>query len=74
MTPVEQAAAAPSVLRRRAPLAWALGTVLAAAALFACYLRQSRTVAAGSDGASQALQAWDLLHGNPLLHGCAPTT
>ena len=37
--------------------------------LFACYLRQSRTVAVGSDGASQALQAWDLLHGNPLLHG-----
>jgi hypothetical protein len=69
MTPVEQAGAAPSVLRRRAPLAWALGTVLAAAALFACYLRQSRTVSVGSDGASQALQAWDLLHGNPLLHG-----
>ncbi len=38
-------------------------------ALFACYLRQSRTVAAGSDGAAQALQAWDLLHGNLLLHG-----
>ncbi|MCW2894490.1 MAG: hypothetical protein JWO75_3979 [Actinomycetia bacterium] len=73
MTPVEQAAAAPSVLRRRAPLAWALGTVLAAAALFACYLRQSRTVAVGSDGASQALQAWDLLHGNPLLHGWSLT-
>ena len=38
-------------------------------ALFACYLRQSRTIAVGSDGASQALQAWDLLHGNVLLHG-----
>ena len=37
--------------------------------LFACYLGQSRTVPVGSDGASQALQAWDLLHGNPLLHG-----
>ena len=35
----------------------------------ACYLRQSRTVPVDSDGASQALQAWDLLHGNPLLHG-----
>jgi hypothetical protein len=55
--------------RRRAPLARALAAVIAAAALFACYLRQSRTVSAGSDGASQALQAWDLLHGNPLLHG-----
>jgi len=38
-------------------------------ALFTCYLLQSRTVAVGSDGASQALQAWDLLHGNVLLHG-----
>jgi hypothetical protein len=37
--------------------------------LFTCYLRQSRTVAVGSDGASQALQAWDLVHGNLLLHG-----
>ena len=45
------------------------GCSRAVAALFACYLRQSRTVAVGSDGASQALQAWDLLHGNPLLHG-----
>jgi hypothetical protein len=68
MTAVEQAGAAPSA-RRRPPLAGALGTVIAAVALFACYLRQSRTVSAGSDGASQALQAWDLLHGNPLLHG-----
>ena len=38
-------------------------------ALFAGYLGQSRTVSVGSDGASQALQAWDLLHGNPLLRG-----
>ncbi len=37
--------------------------------LFACYLLQSRTVSVGSDGASQALQAWDMLHGNLLLHG-----
>jgi hypothetical protein len=49
--------------------AWTAGTAAAAVALFACYLRQSRTVAAGSDGASQALQAWDLMHGNLLLHG-----
>ena len=70
MTAVDQAGAAPSVLRRRrARLAWALGTVIAAVALFACYLSQSRTVSVGSDGASQALQAWDLLHGNPLLRG-----
>jgi hypothetical protein len=61
--------AAPARSRRRAALAWTLGSAAAAAALFACYLRQSRTVAVGSDGASQALQAWDLLHGNLLLRG-----
>ena len=55
--------------RRRGALAWALGTALAGVVLFSCYLRQSRTVSVGSDGASQALQAWDLLHGNLLLHG-----
>jgi hypothetical protein len=54
---------------RRGALAWALGTAFVAAVLFACYRCQSRTVSVGSDGASQALQAWDLLHGNPLLHG-----
>jgi hypothetical protein len=40
-----------------------------AAGLFVCYLRVSATFAAGSDGASNALEAWDLLHGNWLLHG-----
>jgi hypothetical protein len=50
-------------------MAWALGTALAGIVLFDCYLGQSRTVPVGSDGASQALQARDLLHGNPLLHG-----
>jgi hypothetical protein len=48
------------------------GPGLAAAAvitLFACYLRMSSTVATNSDGASNALQAWDMLHGNLLLHG-----
>jgi hypothetical protein len=51
--------------RRRA----AVGAAVAAMALFAGYLAQSRTVSVGSDGASQALQAWDMLHGNLLLHG-----
>jgi uncharacterized membrane protein len=41
----------------------------AAAVLFVCYLRLSATFAAGSDGASNALEARDLLHGNWLLHG-----
>jgi hypothetical protein len=56
-------------LPRRETAAWGVGTALAAVALFTCYLRQSRTVSVGSDGASQALQAWDMLHGNLLLHG-----
>jgi hypothetical protein len=61
--------AAPPRRRRGIAPAWAAGIGVAALALFACYLRQSRTVAVGSDGASQALQAWDMVHGNPLLHG-----
>jgi hypothetical protein len=35
---------------------------------FACYLQLARTRAVNSDGASQALQAWDMLHGNLALH------
>ena len=45
--------------------------VLAAAVLFVCYWRQSLTQPISSDGASIALQAWDMLHGNLLLHGWA---
>src|SRR6202167_4138663 len=41
----------------------------AAVVAFTCYLRMSLTVATNSDGASNALQAWDMLHGNLLLHG-----
>jgi hypothetical protein len=37
--------------------------------LFACYLRVSGTWPVNSDGASDALQAWDMLQGNVLLHG-----
>jgi hypothetical protein len=51
------------------PLAVTAVWVLGAVAAFACYLRLSRTRAVNSDGASQALQAWDMLHGNLLLHG-----
>jgi hypothetical protein len=43
--------------------------VLAAAGLFAAYLRMSLTVWVNSDGATNALQAWDMWHGNPLLSG-----
>ncbi len=56
--------------RRRFPRwAWVSATALSAVMLFFCYLRLSRTYADGSDGADQALQAWDLLYGNWLLRG-----
>jgi hypothetical protein len=38
-------------------------------AALACYLRLAGTWAVNSDGAAQALLAWDMLHGNLLLHG-----
>jgi hypothetical protein len=37
--------------------------------LFLCYLRVSATQAVAPDGASNALEAWAMLHGNPLLRG-----
>jgi len=50
-------------------LAWLAGVIAAAAGLYVCYLHVSRTEQVLSDGASNALQAWDMLHGNPLLRG-----
>ena len=38
-------------------------------ALFVCYFLQSRSYGVNSDAAAQALQAWDMLHGNVLLTG-----
>src|ERR1700730_17412381 len=49
--------------------AWPTVIVVTAVVLFLCYLRLSMTQAVTSDGASNALQAWDMLHGNPLLRG-----
>jgi hypothetical protein len=43
--------------------------VLGVIAVFTANLQLARTRAVNSDGASQALQAWDMLHGNLLLHG-----
>ena len=50
---------------------WAVAAlwVLSVTAAFTAYLRLARTWAVNSDGASNALQAWDMLHGNLLLHG-----
>ena len=54
-------------------LAW-IGAYLAAAiVLFLCYLRVSGTQSTSSDGGSNALEAWDMLHGNLLLHGWTVT-
>jgi len=55
--------------RRRARWAWVGGLAALALVLFFIYLRLSRTYAATSDGADQALQGWDMLHGNWLLRG-----
>jgi hypothetical protein len=52
-----------AVLAVRAGLA-----ALAAAVLFFCYWRQSQAVPLSSDGSSNVLQAWAMLHGNLLLH------
>jgi len=56
-------------LARPSAIAAALAWLLVGLALFTVYLRVSRTVPVDSDGASNALQAWAMLHGNPLLHG-----
>ena len=60
--------AGPGALRprlRAVTAVWALGVIAA----FAAYLRLARTRAVNSDGAGNALQAWDMLHGNVLLRG-----
>ncbi|MGH3169968.1 MAG: hypothetical protein ACRDN0_29310 [Trebonia sp.] len=53
--------------RRRWPLL--LISALALLALWAAYFRLSQTFPTDSDGASNALQAWQMLHGNLLLSG-----
>ena len=59
----------PGAVRTRATAAWRPAVVvLAAAGLFVLYWRQSESVAVSSDGASNVLQAWAMLHGNALLH------
>jgi hypothetical protein len=67
--PAQQLTAGETRRVRRGRWAWPAALAVAAVVLFLCYLRLSRTVPNGSDGADQALQAWDMLHGNWLLHG-----
>ena len=73
-TPIAETGTTPASHARPAaawPRRWAWPVLFVAAglALFAAYLRQAQTVPVMSDGASNALQAWDLLHGNVLLRG-----
>ncbi len=67
----------PSTVAQRAPgrrvtarrLLTAAAAVLAVALLFLAYLRVSRTYPENSDESNDLLMAWDMLHGNVLLHG-----
>src|SRR6201987_3999862 len=56
---------------RLARWAWLPAFSVAGVVLFIAYLRMSRTYPVTSDGADQGLEAWDMLHGNVLLHGWA---
>ena len=70
MTRVGREQKAPALAARTSPAtpAWrAPLVVLAVAVLFFCYWRQSQTAPLSSDGSANVLQAWDMLHGNPLL-------
>jgi hypothetical protein len=59
-----------AAVRRRAGVIAAGATwSVAAATLFVCYLHVASSTPVTSDGASNALQAWDMLHGNLLLRG-----
>jgi len=50
-------------------LAWVAAYAVVGVVLFLCYLRVAATQAVSPDGASNALEAWAMLHGNPLLRG-----
>ena len=65
----EQPPSPPRLSAARARLIWAGALVVAAAALFWCYLLQSRTTAVNSDAAGMVLQGWDMMHGNAALRG-----
>jgi hypothetical protein len=47
----------------------AAAAALVVALLFLAYLRMSRTYPENSDESNDLLMAWDMLHGNVLLHG-----
>ncbi|GIH11704.1 hypothetical protein Rhe02_97710 [Rhizocola hellebori] len=47
--------------------------VLGAVAAFFGYFGMAKSMPINADGASNALQAWDMLHGNPILRGWTVT-
>jgi hypothetical protein len=63
--PPARAAGPPPASRRLL----AAASVLAMALLFVAYLQVSRTYPENSDESNDLLMAWDMLHGNALLHG-----
>jgi hypothetical protein len=64
----EPQSAGVQVHARRRLLAGA-AAVLAVALVFVAYLQVSRTYPENSDESNDLLMAWDMLHGNVLLHG-----
>jgi hypothetical protein len=60
----DDAAARPHGPRWWTVAAWAAGILI----LFAFFVRTALTLGVDSDGANNALQAWDMLHGDLLLH------
>src|ERR1700722_20085588 len=63
----ERPPVAPAVIRRR--LLAAAAAVVGVSLLFVAYVQLSRTYTENSDSANILLMAWDMLHGNVLLHG-----
>jgi hypothetical protein len=55
--------------RARRRLLAGAAAVLAVALVFVAYLQMSRTYPENSDESNDLLMAWDMLHGNVLLHG-----
>jgi hypothetical protein len=60
---------ADSRVHARRRLLAAVAAVLAVALIFVAYLQMSRTYPENSDESNDLLMAWDMLHGNVLLHG-----
>lgn len=67
-SPARSAGTAAAALRwARSHVITVVGLPLAVVTLFALYLHQAMTQPLNADGSSNALQAWDMLHGNLLL-------